>query len=332
MAGLGRAVVVGGQGGGADEHVAHAHLAPAVALAVVAGEALHHHAGKLGLAVEEDALVGHEHVVKDGEGLHAAELGVAHVHLAALPLAGVAALAADDHVQALAVHGHGEGDGVILVVGTHGDGGHDDDLVGVEDAGLVGLGAPDHDAVGAALHHVEEQVGVVLGVGGLGAVALHVGHGAVHGQVLVLDVGHELLEVLVVAGAVLLVGLIGGGKDGVEGVHAHAALEAGGGLLTQQALHLHLLDEVAGGLVDVGEAVDPLAGVGGDGGHQILVLGHLGQIIGHAHAVEGGAENGVVHGTLHLLAEHIDLHVQLADALDVLFAGHKCHGRLLPFL
>jgi len=129
-----------------------------------------------------------------------------------------------------------------------------------------------------------------------------------------------------VVGAVALVDLIGGGVLGVEGIHTHAALEAGGGLLAQQPLHLHLVTQVLGGAVDVGEPVDALTGLGGDDGHQILVLGHLGQIIGHAYAVEGRAEDWVVHRVLHLLAEHVDLHGDLADALDVLLTGHKCHS------
>ena len=323
VAGLGRPVVVGRHRRRADEHVAHAHLAPAVTLAVIAGEALHHHAGELRLPVEEDALVGDEHVVKDHQGLHPAELRVAHVHLAALPLPGVAALPADDHEDALRVDGHGEGHGVVLVVGAHGDGGHDDDLVAVQRAGLVGLGPPHHDAVRPPLHHTEEQVRVALLVGGLGPVPLGIGHGAVHRQVVLLTVDHEFLEVLVVAGAALLVGLVGGGEHGVERVHAHAALEAGGGLLAQQALHLHLLDQVPGGLMDVGEAVHPLPGIGGDGGHQVLILRHLRQVIGHAHAVQRRPQDGVVHGVLHLLPEHVYLHVQLPDGFDVLFAGHE---------
>ena len=331
MAGLGRAVVVGGHRRRADEHVAHAHLAPAVALAVVAGEALHQHTGELRLPVEEDALVGDKHVVEHGEGLHAAELAVAHVQLAALPLAGVAALPPDNHEQPLGVQRHCEGDGVVLIVGAHGLGRHDDDLVAVDDAGLVGLGAAHHHAVLPALHHPQEQVGVGLGVGGLGAVALGVGHGPVHRQVVLLAVEHKLFEVLVVAGAVLLVDLIGGGVFGVERVHPHAALEAGRGLLAQQALHFHLVAQILGGAVNVGEAVDALAGLGGDGGHQLLVLGHLGQVVGHAHGVEGGAEDGVVHRVFHLLAEHIDLHRDFADAFYVLLAGHQGHGSKLPF-
>ena len=45
------AVVLGGKGRGSDDHVAYADFAPAVALAVVAREALHDHAGELILAV-----------------------------------------------------------------------------------------------------------------------------------------------------------------------------------------------------------------------------------------------------------------------------------------
>ena len=285
MACLIGAVVVCGHGSSTDQHVAHAHLAPAIALAVIASEALHQHSGKLGLAVEEDALVGHEYMVKDGEGLHTAELGVAHIHLAALPLAGVAALAADNHKETLGVQGHREGDGIVLVVGAHGLGGHDDDLVGVDDAGLMGFGAADHHAVGTAFHHVEEEIRIGLLMRGLGTVALGVGHGAVHGQVVLLAIEHKLFEVFMVGGAVLFVNFIGGGVLGVECIHANAALEAGGGLLAQQALHLHLVPEILGGAMDVGEAVDALAGLGGDHRHQVLILGHLCQVVGHAHGV-----------------------------------------------
>ena len=82
-----------------------------------------------------------------------------------------------------------------------------------------------------------------------GTVTLRVCHSAVNGVVMLLNVLEEFLEVLMVMGAVLLVDLIGGGEDGVEGVHAHAALEAGSGLLAQQTLHLHLVHQVLGGLI-----------------------------------------------------------------------------------
>ena len=178
---------------------------------------------------------------------------------------------------------------------------------------------------GAALHHMDVHVRVRLLAGGLGPVALGVGHGAVHRQVVVLDEGQELLEVLVIVGAVLLVDLIGGGEHGVEGVHAHAALEAGSGLLAQQALHLHLVDQVLGGLVQVGEAVDGVARQAGLHGHQVRILGILGQGIGHGHAVDGGTDHGVIHPVLDLLPEHIHPGLQLAQALNILLCSHQCH-------
>ena len=139
------------------------------------------------LAVEEDVLVGDKHMIQHHQGLLAAELGVALVDAAALlQLAGVAGLAAIDHVHALRIGGAGEGDGPILVRLAHGDGGHEDVPVGVDGAGLVGLGAADHNAVRAALHHMDEHIRVGLVVGGLGAVALGVGHGSVHRQILAL--------------------------------------------------------------------------------------------------------------------------------------------------
>ena len=79
--------------------------------------------------------------------------------------------------------------------------------------------------------------------------------------------------------------------------------------------------------MDMGETVDALTGLGRHYGHQVLILGLLGQIIGHTHGVQRGAEDGVVNGVLHLLAEHIDLHRDLANALDILFAGHQCHDK-----
>ena len=262
-------------------------------------------------------------MVQHHQGLLAAELGVAHVDgRALLQLPGVAGLPAVDHVHALGVGGAGEGDGPVLIRLAHGDGGHEDVPVAVDGAGLVALGAADHDAVGAALHHVDVHVRVRLSAGGLGAVALGVRHGPVHGQVVVLDHGDEVLEILVVVGAVFLVDFIGRGEDGVEGVHAHAALEAGSGLLTQQTLHLHLVDEVLGGLVQVGEAVDGAARQAGLHGHEVRVLGVLGQGVGHGDAVDGGADHGVVHPVLDFLPEHVHAGFQLPQAFNVFLCGH----------
>ena len=324
--GLLHTVVLSGQSGGADQGVAHAHLAAAVGLTVITGEALHDHTSELILAVEEDVLVGDEHMIQNHQSLLAAELGVAHVDRGVLlHLPGVAGLTAVDHVHTLGVGGAGKADSPILIGLTHGDGGHEDVPVGVDGAGLVALCAADHDAVGTALHNMDVHIGISLLAGGLGTVALGVGHSTVHGEVIVLNVGQELLEVLVIVGAVLLVDLIGGGEDGVKGVHAHAALEAGSGLLAQQTLHLHLVHQVLGGLMQVGEAVDGVTGEAGLHGHQLSVLRILSQSVGHGHAVDGGADHGVVHPVLDLLAEHIDAGVQLPQGLNVFLGGHQCH-------
>ena len=76
------------------------------------------------------------------------------------------------------------------------------------------------------------------------------------------------------------------------------------------------------------EAVDPLPGLRRDDRHQLLILRLLRQIIRHPHAVQRRTENGIIHRIHHLLAEHIYLHVHLADALDILFSRHECHNRV----
>jgi len=69
----------GGSGRGPDQHVAHAHLAPTVALPVVAGKALHQDAGEWPFAVHKDPLAGHKDIVEDDQRLVPAERGVTHV-------------------------------------------------------------------------------------------------------------------------------------------------------------------------------------------------------------------------------------------------------------
>ena len=246
-----------------------------------------------------------------------------------LELAGVAGLTAVDQGDALSVGRYSEGDRVVLVALTHGDGRHDQNFVRVYEAGLVSLRAGNVNAVRGALNNVQEQIRVSLLGRSQRAVALNVGHSAVNCEVLVLNAGEELEEVLVVLGAASLVNLVGGGEYSVHSVHAYAALEACCGLLAEQTLHLDLLDEVIGGLMHVGESVDLLAGDVGSSGHQIFVLRVLCQLVGSGEGVERRADNRVVNRVLDLLAEHVKVQMQLAKRLNILLFGH--HSVWYPF-
>ncbi|MPM24389.1 hypothetical protein SDC9_70871 [bioreactor metagenome] len=321
-AGLLHAVVLSSQRGSTDHHVAHAHLAATVALAMIAGKAFHHHAGELILAIQEEVLVGNEHMVQNHQGLLTAELCVANIDGAALQLAGVAALAAVDHVHALGIRRAGKGNCPVLVSLTHGDGRHENVPVGVDGAGLVALGPADHNAVRAALHHMHIHIRVSLLMRRFGAVTLRIGHRAVHRQVVILHHFQELLEVLVIVRAVCLIDLIGRGEHRIEAVHAHAALETGSGLLAQQTLHLHLVDQILRGLMQMGKAVDGVAGQAGLHGHKVRVLGILRQCVGHGHAVDRRSDHRIIYPVFDLLAEHINSGIELAQRVDVLL---RCH-------
>ena len=244
-------------------------------------------------------------------------------------LAGVAGLTAVDQGDALGIGRNCEGDRVVLVALTHGDGRHYQNLVRVYEAGLVSLSAGNVYAVSGALYNVQEQIRISLLGRSEGTVALNVGHSAVNCEILVLYAGQELEEVLVVLGAASLVDLVGGGEYSVHSVHAYAALEAGCGLLTEQTLHLNLLDQVVGGLMHVGEAVDLLAGDVGSSGHQIFILRILSQLVGSGEGIQRRTDHRVINRVLNLLAEHVKVQMQLAKRLNILLFGH--HSVWYPF-
>ena len=100
---LGRAVIVGRQRRRADQHIAHADLAAAVALTVIPGEALHQRTAEFHLAAHEHVFPGNEQVVEHHQRFMAAELLVADIDLAAFELAGIAGLAAVDVEDAFGV-------------------------------------------------------------------------------------------------------------------------------------------------------------------------------------------------------------------------------------
>ena len=72
--------------------------------------------------------------------------------------------------------------------------------MGVDRPGLVGLGAPDDNAVLSFFDHVQVEVRIRLLVGRQAAVTFGVGHGAVAGQIVFLNIFEVLQETLIVFG------------------------------------------------------------------------------------------------------------------------------------
>ena len=292
-------------------------------------------------AVHEDAAVGNEHIVKDGQGFHVADLGERSLDKVALVV-----LAGQSHqLDAVPVGGQGEGNGVLGVFAVHELGGVDDDLVHIGSVGVADLGAPDDDALGGgavdvhAVHvsgnDVHELIGVgllvrslVLGVTG----ALHVGLGAVADQIILLAVLDVSLETLVVLGAAGLVAVIGDGEQSVHGVSAHAALHAAAHPVTDQTGHELLLQQVIHALVDVGAAV--VNGAVGILDHaHISILGIVGGVVALLHDI-GAAHDPVGQvtlcallavGTVDLLAVQVDVGLHFQEPLFVLFISSDCH-------
>ena len=292
-------------------------------------------------AVHEDAAVGHEHIVKDGEALHVADVGEGSVDEVALVV-----LAGQSHeLDALPVGGQREGHSVVPVLAVHELGGQGDDLIHIGSAGVADLGAPDDDALGGGavdvhtvhvrLHNVEELVGIgllmgslVLGVPG----ALHVGLGAVADQVLLLTVLDVLLEPLMIFSAAGLVAVIGDGEQGVKSVGAHAALHAAAHPMTDQTGPELLLQQILHTLVDMGGAV--VDGAIGLFHHtHVPILGIIGGVVALLHDV-GAAHDPVGQVALgallavaavDLLAVEIDVGLHGQKTLFILFISSDCH-------
>src|SRR5690606_11054512 len=175
------------------------------------------------------------------------------------------------------------------------------------------------------LDDADEEIGIGLLARTAAPIALGVGHGAAEDEVLALERLEEAPEPRVVLGAVRLVALVGDGVEGVEGVHAHAALEAGAGELTEAALHLVLRHHVLGALGHVEEAAHAVAEARA-GDARELGLGD-GQVVGGGHGLDRRADQRVVDGLLDLLAEDVDVEAAPAERADVVFTGQDRHGR-----
>mmetsp|Transcript_99307 Transcript_99307/g.286565 ORF Transcript_99307/g.286565 Transcript_99307/m.286565 type:complete len:436 (-) Transcript_99307:304-1611(-) len=304
--GLGDAVVLRDGGGCAEHHVSEAGLAD-VGPPVVGGEALHERLAEFRLAVHEDVLGRHLHVLEDDDRLLPAELRVTLVDLAALHGAEVAALATVDVGQPLGIHRHRARDGEGLLRGLEALPRHDDHPVRVQGPGLMHLAAAEHHgAIRLPRMYVHEHVWVLLLARAHRAVALRIGHRAAQDPILALAHGQERSEALVVLRAMLLVDVVGRAPDRVGGVHADAPLKARASPAAELPLHKALLHEVLRRLRDVQEAAHTVTGEA-DSGPQLRVVGA--QAIGLGDTVHRRPHQGVVDEVLHSLSEHDDADV-----------------------
>ena len=130
------------------------------------------------LAVHEDVLVRHEHVLEHDQRFLAGELRIAGIHRAAVDDARVVGLPADDVGETGRIDAHRADHRPVAIGLGHAHGRHEDQPVRIDRAGLVHLGAGDVNAFVVALDHMQEQIGIALLVRRLGAVALRIGHGA----------------------------------------------------------------------------------------------------------------------------------------------------------
>ena len=200
--------------------------------------------------------------------------------------------------------------------------------MGVHGARLVGLRPADDDAVRPLLHDPEVGVGVCLGMRRERPVPFRVSHCAVAGEVLLLDVPQVAQETAVVLGPAAGVDVRGGDRQGVQGVHPDAALEAAAGEGAEEPPHLALLDQVVGALVDVGEAVDLPAGEVGGCRHELCVFRAMGEIVGQGDRVHRRPDQRVVHNVCDPLPEEVGFQFELSQALLVLASRH--HDVCLP--
>mmetsp|Transcript_64485 Transcript_64485/g.135313 ORF Transcript_64485/g.135313 Transcript_64485/m.135313 type:complete len:227 (+) Transcript_64485:729-1409(+) len=226
MGGLRDAVVVGDHGRGSEHDVAEAGLAN-VRAAMISCESLDQILGELVLAIHEDVLRGYFDILESDQSLLASIHRVALVDLAALHGSKIAALPAVDVSDALSIHRNGARNSEVLLLRVESLSGHDDHPMGVQDAGLVQLAAPKNQG-SVRLSAVDMDVDVLLLLvhAILSSVALGICHGATQDKIFALGHRDELLEALMVLGAVLLIDVVGGAPHGVGCILTHASLEA----------------------------------------------------------------------------------------------------------
>jgi len=289
---------------------------------VVRGELLDQFAREREFATHENPLPRHKDIFENDKGLVPSEEEIALVERPFLTLPGVAGLPSDDVEDPFRIARKCERDRIFPVILPHGQGRHDQDLMRIDSAGLVGLGAPHHNPVLSPLHNVKEGIRVGLLVRGKRPVSLCICHGPVHGEVVFLHVREILQETLVVLGSPFRIDVVADYGNRIQRIHAHASLKAAPGFAAEQSSHFALLHQVIYVLVNVRKAVDALSREVRPGRHDLLILRLFGHFIRLGHSLHGRADDWMIDHILHPFTEHVDIEFQLSKGLFILFGVH----------
>ena len=323
VAGLLDPVVHGDERGRADEEVEERRLVGHGREPVELHEGVRQHPGEVPLAGQEDALVRDEHVVEHGQGFDQVVFRADRMVIRALAREPEGT---GDEPDARRVDGHGEGHGVILVFLGDRPRGQHDHFVHEGGSRGMGLGAPDHDAVGPPFHDAHVVVGMGLLGGQAAAVSLGVGLGDGHAQVAVAAFGVVVFDAVQVFRAVLFVDLTRDEPERKQGVRAdlldeqdHAAAVAGARLD-----HLPAFQQVFG----VGRwkevPADAPARLGTYRREQAPVRLVLGEPVIQCRVLGAHAQFRVFHEIRHPLAAKVD-RPAVPQAFQVFCSRSQCH-------
>jgi hypothetical protein len=197
-------------------------------------------------------------------------------------------------------------------------------LVTVDRAGLVRLGAAQHDAVRIAVDHAQEQIGVGLRAGPPRAVAAHVGHRARDREVLALGPLDERHQAPVVLRAARAIARVRHHRERVDGVEPRRAQRAAARAPRQQPLPPDARNEVVAAAPEDVRHVHRLADKAGLYRHPRVGLER--RRVGLGDAAGRRCRDRVVDRVLEQLPAVEDAEVASADLVEIPFGGLERHA------
>ena len=286
------------QRAGADQQITKARTRRNAGMAMVGCIRVGEVAGVLPFTGEEHAIPGHKHVVEHAHTGTLAEFGAELRCCFTRP-----ARRARDDGEARHIHRHRATHRKLFIQLSHVAARHHQQLVHVRRAGDDGLGAGDHNAIGAALDDMHIAIGIRLRMGPQRTVAFGVGHGDAEGKIVVvnmLDVGRERGVILRARfGITTQSGLVNPGQGIARQITLRTAR-----LLAHQAHGFELVEQVLRALRDRQHAVDAAA-IRLGAHHRCHVFVQR-QVIGESNGVDARCQRRVVRDRLDPAAIHVD--------------------------